>query len=481
MEDTISRPTLIDEDEPSRTVEVTSPPTLAEGAELMGEFEGSGYREAPQLVCRADGQMVHLPPVLYLIVQVMDGQRDAAAPLDRDQVLAQVAEVVSQQTGRTFGADHISYLLDKKLAPLGVTTYSDGSAPATEKANPRLSLRFRLGVVPESVTWVLGGLFAWLYRPAAMALAVPAAIAAEIWAFGVEDMGAALQEVLLVPAGVLMVVFLTVFSTAFHEIGHAAACRYGGAAPGRMGCGIYLVWPVFYTDVTNSYRLGRRGRLRTDLGGVYFNALFVIGLVGLYLQTGLEPFLVAILATNLEMIRQLLPTLRFDGYYIVSDLVGLPDLFKYIGPILKRTFLRYPPDPQLKALKQWPQRIVSGWVLIVLPVLVVQLGFIAFQVPYLLQTALNRVQALVDNVTGASGSYPDPIALTTDAFHAFMLMLPVAGLIMITVIWIRAVIRITRRRAQQPGPRHLAHRNRRSDMFHDIPSGKQLGPARHRA
>ena len=46
--------------------------------------------------------------------------------------------------------------------------------------------------------------------------------------------------------------------------------------PGVMGAGLYLVWPAFYTDVTDSYRLGRAGRLRTDLGGLYFNAIVVV-------------------------------------------------------------------------------------------------------------------------------------------------------------------------------------------------------------
>jgi hypothetical protein len=40
-----------------------------------------------------------------------------------------------------------------------------------------------------------------------------------------------------------------------------------------MGVGIYLVWPAFYTDVTDAYRLPRRSRLRVDLGGLYFNAV----------------------------------------------------------------------------------------------------------------------------------------------------------------------------------------------------------------
>ena len=44
-----------------------------------------------------------------------------------------------------------------------------------------------------------------------------------------------------------------------------------------MGAGLYLVWPAFYTDVTDSYRLGRGGRLRTDLGGLYFNAIVAVG------------------------------------------------------------------------------------------------------------------------------------------------------------------------------------------------------------
>ena len=46
-----------------------------------------------------------------------------------------------------------------------------------------------------------------------------------------------------------------------------------GPRPGAMGAGLYIVWPAFYTDVTDTYRLGRGGRLRTDLGGLYFNAV----------------------------------------------------------------------------------------------------------------------------------------------------------------------------------------------------------------
>ena len=78
------------------------------------------------------------------------------------------------------------------------------------------------------------------------------------------------------PELLLLVLGLDVASAAFHEIGHAAACRYGGGRPGGMGAGIYVVWPAFYTDVTDAYRLPRSARLRTDLGGIYFNAVVAV-------------------------------------------------------------------------------------------------------------------------------------------------------------------------------------------------------------
>ena len=48
------------------------------------------------------------------------------------------------------------------------------------------------------------------------------------------------------------------------------------------------MWPAFYTDVTDAYRLDRAGRLRTDLGGLYFNAIFALATFGVWALTGVE-------------------------------------------------------------------------------------------------------------------------------------------------------------------------------------------------
>ncbi|MFI1971501.1 hypothetical protein BLA24_31385 [Streptomyces cinnamoneus] len=421
----------------------TDGPTVVAGTELVGEFEDSGYREPPHLVCRPDGQIVRLPTLLYAALRALAATPPGGGP----PVMARVAEDLTRETGRTFTADHVAFLLDKKLAPLGLTTHSDGSPPPpTKKTDPFLAFRFRLAVVPEHVTWFLSGLFAWLFRPVAVVAMLGTFVACETWLWTTQNTGAALQSVLSSPANVLLVILLAVVSCAFHELGHGAACRYGGVRPGAMGCGIYLVWPAFYTDITNSYRLGRAGRIRADLGGVYFNALFVIAAGALYVATGWQLLLVAILSVHLEMIQQLLPTLRFDGYYIVADLVGIPDLFKYIAPILKRFVLRRPQDEQLRTLKRWPQIVVAVWVMFLVPVLSLQLGMVLVNLPELVQADWQRITALLANA-GASGN--PTLGVIAAVFQSLLLVLPVAGLALMLAQPARFLVRAAVRRLRR--------------------------------
>ena len=51
-------------------------PIRADGVQLIGETKGSGYREPPSLVRRADGQALQLTRLLYLVLEAVDGQRE---------------------------------------------------------------------------------------------------------------------------------------------------------------------------------------------------------------------------------------------------------------------------------------------------------------------------------------------------------------------------------------------------------------------
>src|SRR3954471_531347 len=113
---------------------------LADGIELIGEYQDSGFKEPPLLARRADGQVVQLPRLSYLIAEAADGRRDTGA----------VAAAVSERFGRSVSPDSVQFLVDRKLRPLGVLALEDGSTPELPKRAPVMALRHRRPLVPRA-------------------------------------------------------------------------------------------------------------------------------------------------------------------------------------------------------------------------------------------------------------------------------------------------------------------------------------------
>lgn len=326
---------------------------------------------------RADGQAIQLTPLLYLVLEAIDGKRQ----------YDEIAAMVSGASGRGVTADDVRQLVEAKLRPLGVLRLPDGTDPEVRKSNPLLGLRFRWVVSDPEMSRRITAPFTLLFRPLVV-LAVVAAFAVTCgWVLFEKGLASATHQAFDQP-GLLLVVFLiTIVSAGFHEFGHAAACRYGGATPGVMGAGLYLVWPAFYTDVTDSYRLGRGARLRVDLGGLYFNGVVAVAMFAAWALTRWDAILLIIATQVLQMFRQLAPFLRFDGYHILADVTGVPDLYAHIKPTLLGLLPGRWRSNEGSALKPWARAIVSAWVLIVVPVLLAVLGLIVLALPRVLGTA----------------------------------------------------------------------------------------------
>ncbi|HVT68696.1 MAG TPA: hypothetical protein VHF26_13165, partial [Trebonia sp.] len=354
------------------------PPRLADGVELLGEYKDSGYTSPRSLIRRADGQVIQLSGLLYQVARGMNGTQGPVT----------IAHRISGDIGRELTPGQVCYLIAGKLAPLGIVADQGGAAPPPT-ASPLLSLRARRTLLPAGAANAVGSALRPLFHWPVIAAVIAGVAATDIWAFLVHGLGGAFSQILGNPANLLLLAALTVASAVFHECGHAAACRFGGARPGRIGFGIYLVWPSFFTDVTDSYRLNRAGRLRTDLGGVYFNLIFILALAGLYAATRSQLLLLVIAISHLEVLEQLMPFARFDGYFIVSDLVGVPDLFARVIPVLLGTLggrrgrsrAGAGAGAGQTALNRRAQLIATCWVLCVLPLLAVSLGYMVLHLP----------------------------------------------------------------------------------------------------
>jgi putative peptide zinc metalloprotease protein len=404
-------------------------PVRADGVQLLGETKGSGYREAPSLVRRADGQTLQLTPLLYLVLEAIDGTRG----------VEEIAEHASTGSGRLVSADNVRTLIDAQLLPLGLLRLADGSQPEVRKADPLLGMKFRYTVTDPERTRRITAPFAVLFSPLIVVLVTAAFLASCWWVLMVKGLASATHEAFANPGLVLLILVVTVLSAGFHEFGHAAAARRGGATPGAMGTGLYLIWPAFFTDVTDSYRLGRAGRIRTDLGGLYFNAIVAVAIMGIWWATGFDALLLVVVTQVLQMVRQLLPLVRFDGYHILADATGVPDLFQRIKPTLLALLPWRKKDPEAQVLKPWARAVVTAWVLITVPLLIFSLVMMVLTLPRLLGTAWDSAQKqyAMFNSALAGGDILDA-AVRILAIAA--VALPVLGILYILVRLVRQVV-----------------------------------------
>ena len=418
----------------------------ASGVELLGEVPGSGYRRPPALARRADGQVVTLTPLLHQTLAAVDGER----------TVAEVADAVTRSSGRLVAPGDIRQLVDTTLRPLGLLRTADGSEPEVRRASPLLSLRHRKVITDPVLTRRVTAPFAVLFSPLIVVPVVLAFLAISGWVLFREGLAAATAQAFQFPSLFLAVVVVTVLSAGFHEFGHAAAARRGGATPGAMGFGLYLFWPAFYTDVTDSYRLGRGGRLRTDLGGLYFNALVVLLAFGVWWLTDWHALLLIVATQVLQMVRQLAPLLRFDGYHVLADVTGVPDLYQRITPILTGLLPGHWRQPEATALKTWARVVVTVWVLVVVPMMIVSLLLMVVSLPRLVATAAVSVHAQWSDLTRDLGG-GDILGVLARGLAIIALVVPLLGIGYVLVRLVRRIATgVWRRTEGRPVRRGLA-------------------------
>lgn len=133
-------------------------------------------------------------------------------------------------------------------------------------------------------------------------------------------------------------------SLVIHEIGHATATVAVGKKANEIGFGFYMIFPVFYTNVTSIWNMGKKERMLVSFGGVYFQLMIniiVIDLIYLFPQYVLiRAFDGLVISNILVVIMSMTPFFRNDGYWILSDFWDIPNLLKKSDEVLLKLFSR---------------------------------------------------------------------------------------------------------------------------------------------
>lgn len=187
--------------------------------------------------------------------------------------------------------------------------------------DPNRFLDFMLPFVRPAFTWV--GALIWIG-----VVAVAFVLAVTHW----PELSENVTDRVLSPTNLLLLALIYPLIKLLHEFGHAFATKVWGGEVHEMGIMLLVLMPIPYVDASSASAFrSRRRRVVVGSGGIIVE-LFLAGLA-MFAWMNMQPGLARAAAYNVMLIggvSTLLingnPLLRFDGYYILSDLLEIPNL-----------------------------------------------------------------------------------------------------------------------------------------------------------
>ena len=153
-----------------------------------------------------------------------------------------------------------------------------------------------------------------------------------------------------------------------HELGHAYAAEHFGCRIPHMGIAFMVMMPLLYTDTSAAWRLKRRTeRMAVCAAGV--TAELALGawaaLAWSFLPDGglrSAAFMLATTTWIMTLGINLSPFMRFDGYYLLSDWLGVANLHQRSFALAKwrmREFLFGFGDKKPETFEPWKERVLT--------------------------------------------------------------------------------------------------------------------------
>jgi putative peptide zinc metalloprotease protein len=309
-------------------------PKLREHASVNRQrFRGNSWYVVQD---RATGRTFRLPPASYMIVGSMDGTRTV------DQLWREAAACLGDEAPSQ--DDLIRLLGQLSAADLLQTEVTPDSAALLERAasaqrslwlrnilNP-MSLRVRLWHPDkffERTSSLARLLFGWHALALWIVVVAPAIVLAGAhW----QALSVDATERILAADNILMIVLTFPVLKVLHELGHAYAVKAFGGVVHEIGLMFIVFAPMPYVDASAASQFRSKWK-RAVVGAAGMMIEIFVAALALYVWLVVEPGLVQTLAYNVMLIAGVAtvlfngnPLLRFDGYYILSDLAEIPNL-----------------------------------------------------------------------------------------------------------------------------------------------------------
>jgi len=299
---------------------------------------------------RASRRMYRFNPAAWQVIGLLDGERTVQQAWDLACDRLGDDAPTQDETIRLLGQLHGADLLQSEIAPdvdelLRRHLKQEKGKWWRNLRNP-MSVRLPL-IDPDrflkrteaAYAWMFGGwgLLLWL----ALVLAAGVA-AASHWRELTEN----IADRMLAPGNLLGLLVIFPFVKIVHEFGHACAVRARGGEVHEMGVMLLVFLPVPYVDASASSAFRSKWQ-RFQVGGAGMMAELALASVAMFVWLAVEPGIIRAACFNVMLIAGIStvlfngnPLLRYDGYYMLSDLLEIPNLGqranRHLGYLVQR-------------------------------------------------------------------------------------------------------------------------------------------------
>ncbi|HST23904.1 MAG TPA: hypothetical protein VLR90_22545 [Blastocatellia bacterium] len=293
----------------------------------------------------------------YMVTLLGPGERMIISPkladliteLKQDKPIDEIARDLSEYWGKQVSSDDLRFIVEQQMIPCGLA-YTRGKAPATAKiasenvtvtkvSLPRRLIdgRFQWRLMSNKLVGKICSPLAVFYEPFSVILALVLILTSRYLLYRDFDNHFFHQVVgRSTPVEYLVSLALLISVVLFHEFGHAAAQVQFGLRTGQIGFQFYHYIPAFFANVSNSWKLKPGQRIVVDIGGIYFQSIAASILYLIYLKTDYIPLLATVIASDTLCIISINPFLRFDGYWLLTDALAVPNLREFSEKLLGR-------------------------------------------------------------------------------------------------------------------------------------------------
>jgi putative peptide zinc metalloprotease protein len=289
------------------------------------------HGEDGKLVVRfQNGKRLQITPKLHRLLAEVDGE----------STCEEIARRLQASWGAAVTAADVEGVAERFLRPYQLVAGAgepDAAAEPPKRSwvqrwRDKLLLQdffFRFTLVPRTVVQAVTRHTQVLFA-SPVVVAVLASFAVMTWVLYAELAArrAAGTLGLTSPADYLVLVLLLLAGVLLHEVGHASAVARYGAVPDHIGFGLYFIYPAFYANVNESWRFSRRQRVVVDLAGIYFQIVAMLAFFAAYQARPHVVLLYAVVISQALAVYSLVPFFKFDGYWCLSDALGVPNLRK---------------------------------------------------------------------------------------------------------------------------------------------------------